>query len=313
MVQRLYIHPKSLTREKRIYLPAIRRYGARIRVRVLGRHRSDNNLVRAVVEIVGDKEVIRAVRRLGIKLVKKPISAYFDLRVLAEIVYSEKDPYPVGVGEFGEIVCVDVSLPVAVDDPAYALAIVDGPVLWVDFRGDQIPLKFDFREYAGFSMPRSPRVIHNIADGLASILRIRPDNIVGAFLEERREIMSDVEFKIVDPLKDLREWKVIVEDSEPLCGRCYIDFSGLPNTLQHAALVIAVAVWNSWLVLDVPRAWRWLENHIRYRSRTLVVCKTAFGFDFPNIIIGDKIVRKVKLLDRVVITERPFEPFWRLG
>ena len=312
-MDRLYIHPKSLVKRKRIYLPAIKRYGAKIRVHVLGRHRSDSNLVRASIEVVGDKGLIKAIRRLGIKLTKKPAPAYFSIRVLAEISHTIKEPYPIGIGELGEIVNVDVSLPIATDNIAYALAIAGEPVLWVDYMGDQTPLQCGFVEYDGFPVPKSPRKIHEIADVLARLLRVKKDNVMASLSGEREHIMGDVELKIVDPLDDLRKWRILTDSSGSLGVRSYIDFSGLPSTLQQISLAIATGMWDGWIIIHTPRAWGWIEDSVKYRSRTLVVCGTAQGFNFPNIILGDKLVKKIRFLDRIVIVEKPFEPFWRLG
>jgi len=308
---RLYIHPKSLRPEKRIYIPVLKRRGLDIRVRIIGRYR-DKGIVRAVVEVEGDDELVRAVRKLGIKLTEKPIPAYFSTRVLAEISYTSREEYPIGIGELGEIIHIDVSAPVATDNIVYAFAIAEEPILWIDYKGDQTPLQYGFVEYEGLYVPRSPKKIHEIADILARVLKAKKDTIIGSLLG-RKEVMEDIELRIADPLEDLRKWHILMDSPKKFGARNYIDFSGLPSMMLQVSLAIATVVWDGWMIINTPRAWGWIEDPVRYRARTLVVCDTAQGLNFTNIILEGKLIRKIRFLNKTVIIEKKFEPFWRLG
>ncbi len=300
----MYIHPKSLAKPiNRIYLNTAKQFGAKIRITTYGK--TQERLVKAVVEIDGDRQLIRSLNRLGIKTTKKPIPALFSIKILAEMAYKMRNPIPIGVGEHKQILHVDASYPIATTRREYGATIPRNPVLWVDYRGDSPPT--NYRECTGLPIPSSPTKKHQIAERIAKLLKSRKDTVLASL--SSKEYMEDEEMAM-DVLKDFRSWKVLSEEEE-FGRKNYIDFSGLPRSLQVGSLIIA-SMFDVWLVVDVPRAWKWVEEILRYRANTLVVCPNAAGFNFPNIIMDGKLIRKINFMNHVVIIEENLTPFWEL-
>ena len=242
MRYRGYIHPKSLSRRHRIYIETAKMLGAKIIASIL-EWRSGEKYIRALVEIDADAEIIKALKRLGIKVSRKKYPAYFSPVVLAELIDRINNPYPIGVGELGQVIYVDVDAPIALDNPYLALAIVDGNVLWLDYRGDETPLKAGFKEVEGLGIPRSPSRIGNIANDIARLLGVRPEVITASFMHTGEDILEDEELKISSPIDPLFRWMVVVRD-RILGGKIYIDFSGLPRKMQVCSLKIALNIWD---------------------------------------------------------------------
>jgi len=305
----LYIHPKSLLPEKRIYLNVAKRYGARIGVRIIGRMRG-RDILRVVVSIDAPPEILGALRRLGVKTTSKPIHAYVTRKIIGELVYREKEPIPIGIGEHGEILSVDASRPIAVDGRRYAVVIADTPVLWIDLKGDGPPP--GFREITGFSVPESPTKIHMLADELSRMLRARKETIL-TVLKGGSEVMGDMEIEIANPLKDMFDWGILMRERPRYWEKTYIDFSGLPHRMRNIVLQTTTVVWDYWLVIESPRAWRWIWDTVGHRRHTVLVCEKARGFDAPNIVVGDNLVRKINFGGSIIIVEKKLIPFWRLG
>lgn len=306
----MYIHPESLLdKTKRLHVLVTRKYGARLRIKVL---KKKEEMLKAVIEIDANDRVLKALKKLGIKLTKKPIPALFSKEVLAELSYKIKKPKPIGLGENNEIIFVDDSAPIGVDDKYLAMAIVKEPVLWLDFKGDFFPVEAGYKEYFGFGIPTSQTKIQNIANALASLLKTRPEDIITA-MSPQREIMTDTELKIVNPLNQFFEWKVLSEEKTYFGNKNYMDLSGLPHTLQRGALIIATHVWDYDMVIHIPKAWQWVVDIVRYRSGTIILCDTARGLNVPSIICGGKLVRKISFMGSLVVLEKNIKVFWELG
>ena len=297
----MYIHPKSLAKPiNRIYLNTAKQLGAKIKITTYGK--TQEKLIKAVISIEGDKQLIRALNKLGIKTTRKPIPALYSLKVLAEIAYKMRNPIPIGVGAHKQIVFVDSSYPIATTKKEFGVAIPREPVLWIDYMGNGSPPSY--REYTGLPIPTSPTKRHQIAERIAKLLRTRKDAVLASL--SSGEYMEDEEVTM-DVLRDFKSWKVFSDDEE-FGRRNYIDFSGLPRTLQIGLLIVA-SMFDGWLIVDAPRAWKWIEEILRYRANTLVLCPNAMGFNFPSIITEGKLIRKINFMTLIVVTEE-ITPFW---
>ncbi len=286
-----------------------KRYGLKIRVHVYGKK---SGYILAAVCVEGDPRIISALKKIGLKIAKKPVMGLFDKKILAMLQYSPKKPIPVGLGENNEIVNVDKAFPIAVDDKYLAMAIVEKPVLWLDFKGDSFPVEAGYKEYSGFGIPTSQTKIQNIANGLAPLLKTKPENIISA-MNTQKDIMADVELRIVDPLKQFFDWKILSEEKVLFENENYIDLSGLPLMLQKGALIIATHIWDYDMVIHIPRAWKWVADIVKYRGGTIIVCETARGLNIQNIISENKLIRKTNFMGSTVILEKDLKIFWDLS
>lgn len=301
----MYIHPKSLAKPiNRIYLNTAKQLGAKIKITTYGKTQEK---IKAVISIEGDKQLIKALKKLGIKLTNKPIPALFSTKILAQLHSKTKKPIPIGVGQHKQIIEIDGEYPIAVSDEKYALVLAKEPILWLDYVGGGPPS--GFRELSGLPLPRTPSKAHTIAERLAKLLKARKDAILVSL--KRVEVMEDEEI-VISPhvLDDWWEWKIFVED-EYLDIRSYIDFSGLPKTLQVGTLIVA-SVLDRWLIIRIPKAWRWVENVIRYRSKTIIICSDPWRYNVPSIIMDGKVIRKINFMGKTVAIEENFTPFWDL-
>ncbi len=309
LIKTVYVHPSSLDDTlKRAYIVASRTLGVRFRLRYFGER---DGYHRCVLEAIAEKKLLKALKKLGIRLCRRPILALLSNKALASILDIPKEPIPIGVGEHGEIIYGDCSMLVGVDDQRLALALCDRPVLWLDFAGDDLPRMFGYSEICGLRMPSEGTILWRMAEALSNMLNVKPREIVEAV--SGRSILSDVELGVGDPLSDLRRWWVLVEKQE-YYEKNYVDFSGLPGHIQRAAILVASTLWEHWLVIHIPRSWRWVGEALKSRRRTIVVCPHPRGLPAHTIveISRNMITRRIIFRGRLLEYERPFRPIWCL-
>ncbi len=307
----MYINPKSLRDPlRREYLKASRKFGANIGIRILG---SSEGYLRAVIEIEASAELIRALKSLGVDISKKPIPARFSARVLAEIAEKNLEEIPIGIGERGNIVRVDVSKPIATNCDEAALLLLEDHTLWVDFVGNQIPLEAGFVEIDGFPIPRSETKLYNLASVIARISKRNEDQVIGAIKAHIARIISDEEISIspIPEVDELFRWRVLVDEGA-MPKKAYIDLTGLPMTLQRLALKIAVAMWTHMLIVALPSPWNWVAKLLK-RKHVVLLTGNPQRLDVPTIITENTIIKRVPLGDKIVNIESRYEPFWKLA
>ena len=306
-----YVDPRSLRDPlKRIYLNAARRFGAEIRIRVLG---ESEGYIEAIIEVEGSEDLIIALRHLGIRMSKRPIPAKFSERAIAEILEKISEDVPIGLGEKGEIIRVDIAKPIATNSIEAAFFLTQEKSLWIDFAGDPEPLDIGFEEIDGLPISRSETKLHNLASVIAHAFGRSEDQIFRAIKAHITGIMQDEEIQITSTpeVEKLFKWRVIVEN-EAVPKRAYIDFTGLPMTLQRAALRIAPMIWAHQLIVALPSPWSWVMRVLR-RRHTVILTPDPQKLDAPTIILDDRVIKKVALAGEATVIERKYKPLWHFA
>ena len=306
----MYVHPQSLRDPiKRLYLKESRLLGLKIRVEILGKK---NHYWRCTIGVEAEPSAIRALKRLGIKVSKHKIPALFSGKVLAELVNTWKKRIPVGIGPKGEVIYIGIDRPIATNNPKIVMGIADTPVLWIDLKGDEFPLGIGYKECSGIPLPSSETKMHNLANSLAKLLRTSPERVLSAIKSRIGGVLEDKELVIGTPAVDsLFEWGIITTEEEPYL-RSYIDFSGLPYKMAICAVAIVNAVWDHYLVVRIPRAWRWVTKILEYRAKTIIYCDNPQTLNIPTIVLEDKVILKLRFKDTTEIIEKNYTPFWKI-
>lgn len=304
-----YINPKSIRDPiRREYLKAAEKFGAEIRVKVL---EITESFARAIVEIEASKELLRALRHLGISFSKEPMPARFSFRSLVQLLEKTVEEIPIGLGENSNVIRVDVSKPVAVDDLRIALYLSRQPLLLVDLVGDQIPDP-EFTEIDGFPIPSSETKLYDLASILARAFNKKVEQIVGVIKAKVQKLTADEE-TILLPMPEIDElfrWAVLVEEGQ-IPPKAYIDLTGLPLIQQRLALKIAASILTHDLIIVLPYPWKWIAKSIR-RRHTFIVAKEPQELDFPTIITDNKVIKRVVVKGRIMSREINYEPFWKI-
>ena len=308
----MYVDPRSLRDPlRRIYLNASRRFGAEIRIRVVPLR--EPKYVRALIEVHAPKELLRALRHIGISFSRKPIWAKYSWEALADIAQRKVEGIPIGLGEHSEIIRIDVMKPIATSSISATLYLVMDRVLWVDFVGIDMPE--GFVELDGFPLPKSETKLHNLALIISEELRKPQHQVLSSIKAYVSGIMRDEEVEmppLVPEVEELFRWRILTGREETIPKRAYVDFTGLPIHHQRTALRIAATIGTHQLVVSLPSPWRWITKLLR-RRYVIVLCPEPQKLGFPTIILEDRIVERVPIGENTVKIERKFKPFWELA
>ncbi|MEM4677103.1 MAG: hypothetical protein QXY55_04350 [Candidatus Korarchaeota archaeon] len=305
-----YVNPKFLKDSiKRDYLKASEKFGAEIRVRIL---EIIEPYARAIIEVNAPKELLRALKHLGIGFSKEPMPAKFSFRVLVQLLEKISEGVPIGIGDRGNIVRVDISKPIAVDDIRAALYLSGQQLLWIDLVGNQIP-SAEFIEIDGFPVPTSETKLYDLASILARAFNKRVEHIVGIIKAKLQKLMADEE-AILMPMPEIDElfrWSVLVED-EQLPQRAYLDLTGLPAVQQKLALEIATNMWPYDLVVALPYPWRSAIKLLK-RGHVTIVTRDPLELDVPTVITENRVVKRVVIEGRNISGEIKCRPLWKIA
>ncbi len=307
---RVYIHPRSLRETiKREYLKVCRLFGSKILIEILGRK---DQYWRCIVGLEADPAVVDGLKKLGVRITKKRIPALFSTKVLADLANIQKIRKPIGLGQNGEIIYVDVSKPIATSDIRLAIGIADTPTLWLDFKGDPSPARFGYREYLGLPIPSSETKLFDLSSVLAKIYRTSLENVLAGLKARISGILEDKEIIVETSVIDsIFEWSILATE-DTLGRKNYIDFSGLPLKMAICAISMAAIIWDDYLIVRLPAPWWWVSKILINRPKTIVCCDEPISLGLPITVLEDKVVEKLRFKGTTETIEKRFKPFWML-
>jgi len=320
---KFYVDPTSLKSKKSrvLFKRLVRKYGSyEVNYREHPR-KYHSNFLPTVIKVNGNKELIRLLKKVKIRVSKKPIPALVDVKIIADLIHEFKvKTKPVGVDKNKEyIVYAPARGKILCDDPGVALFLIRGErVMWIESRNlDLTPLLAEIPSIPMKSI--SPKLISDLALAFSRITigdryvegiqRILTEGLA----TEAEELTKEEELTVVSPeeklVKELVDWGVIKFSVGELYPRAFIDVSGTPLKCQWFAVLFGLLSDYDYVVVNGVK---WNSKLASFLRSNLIWVGNAPDKYFDFIIKDSRIHYKVNVLDREVEITEEFIPFHKL-
>jgi len=300
---RRYIHPKSLIKRiNREYLLVARRYGVKIMINVYGEKRiKKKRYLDASVSVDTDEDMLKILKKVGIKFSKKEERGLFSPSVLAHLLREEGiEEIPIGISKKKDrILRIPWPSRILTDSPwiATILSLFSTSVVWIDYLGLPDYTLEIFEEVEGFPVELIPT---GAREDLARVIAkktigMRYVSEISRFLREgSKGLEEDEEIAMIGPeqsaLSELVIWKILSFKEKPSSNKLYIDITGASKFSFMIAGTAALLSNIDTIILSAPHYDKDLEPLIRERNGVVYVLP-----DIPeeeelpfNTIISDR-------------------------
>ena len=271
---------------------------------------------RVAIEYDGSTELLKI---FGIKLYKKPIYSFVDVRILADISEKINNPLPIGFVTNDLEYIISINWPSRVGTNSLDMAIflarelrLNNKVIWIDAKGIIDPLYNDFEEVDGFPISElSPGKIEDLAFEIARIYNMRGKEMDILNSLKGEDLLADSEISLLPQMDELiLRWKVLIREGS-LPKLAYMDVVGLPKR-AFQVLIKALSFSD---VIPVIASDEMIDSSL---DRVVYLTTRREGSNNLDYYIDEyengkfKLIRRRKWRGEEILIEEEFEPLWKL-
>lgn len=326
-----YIDPRSLSKKfRRRILRSLKEMGAGLFIKHYGRKMiHDREVLEVSIAIESSKEMIKLLKRYGIKLSNREIKAFVSPVIIWDLTRGiEDEEIPIGVSSDGNYI---VSIPfrrICTNDHLIAayLGLVISDALWIDTINLIHELEeMGFIEVEGIPLRLFSRgKIEDFARFLAKItIGERYVTEILDFLLRKDELGADEELPLhsreMESIKDLFKWRTILIDELEkgfIKSNVFMDLVDVPKTVLLMTLLAGVLSDKRLIILSINKLDKEIINILSIRREFIVFsegCTSRFDVEVIKKSYDTYLLRRYEWFEgrKIVIKER-FIPFFRV-